>query len=130
MKFSPNIIENGGTIPAVLDNDITEQIYNLIEKGAAALGVKEGIIKGDLIITSEGEPMIIELAARLSGGWLATHQIPKATGVNLVDAVISFALNEEVITRQLTPKYQRAIAIRYWFPRQGIIAIFLRGGGG
>ena len=45
--------------------------------------------------------MIIELAARLSGGWLSTHQIPAATGVDLVNAVMSEALSIEVSEEEL-----------------------------
>lgn len=120
-RFSPYIIENGGTIPALLSGDLLQPIDDLIAAGAAALGVRDGIVKGDLIITPTGQPVIIELALRLSGGWFATHQIPAASGVSLVDAVISHALGEPVTAAQLTPSHQRATAIRYWFPPAGKI---------
>jgi len=120
-QFRPNIIEDGGTIPAPLDLMTKETIDNLIIRGAAALGINSGIIKGDIVIDETGKPYIIELAARISGGWFATHQIPAATGVSLVDAVISFSLGEIVTPSQLLPRYQRATAIRYWFPPEGTI---------
>jgi biotin carboxylase len=120
-RFAPYIIENGGTIPAPLDDDLRHRIDVLIAAGAAALGVHDGIVKGDLIVTPAGEPVIVELALRLSGGWFATHQIPAASGISLVDAVISHALGEPVTPAQLTPTRQRATAIRYWFPPAGII---------
>lgn len=120
-QFRPNIIEDGGTIPPELDVELTAKIDNLILRGAASIGITAGIIKGDLVIDPQGNPLIIELAPRLSGGWLATHQIPAASGVNLVDAVISYSLGEPVTAAQLTPKYHRATAIRYWFPPAGLI---------
>jgi biotin carboxylase len=120
-RFSPYIIENGGTIPAPLDADQLEHIDRLIAAGAAALGVRDGIVKGDIIIGPDGKPIIIELALRLSGGWFATHQIPAASGVSLVDAVIAHALGETVTAAQLTPTRKRATAIRYWFPAPGTI---------
>ncbi|MGE5514869.1 MAG: ATP-grasp domain-containing protein [Bacteroidota bacterium] len=120
-RFSPYIIENGGTIPAPLSDDLRHRIDRLLEAGAAALGVTEGVVKGDLIITPDGEPVIVELALRLSGGWFATHQIPAASGVSLVDAVISHALGEPVDAAALTPTRSRATAVRYWFPPAGTI---------
>lgn len=120
-RFRPYIIENGGTIPAPLSDDLRHRIDRLLEAGAAALGVTDGVVKGDLIVTPDGEPVIVELALRLSGGWFATHQIPAASGVRLVDAVISHALGEPVDEASLTPTRSRATAIRYWFPPAGTI---------
>lgn len=120
-QFRPNIIEDGGTIPVPLDVTMREVIDDLILRGASAIGVTEGHVKGDIVIDQTGKPLIIELALRLSGGWLATHQIPATSGVSLVDAVISYSLGEAVSPSQLLPKYHRATAIRYWFPPAGKI---------
>ena len=73
-QFRPNIIEDGGTIPAPLDTKMREAIDDLILRGAAAIGVTEGIVKGDIVIDEMGKPLIIELALRLSGGRLAVGQ--------------------------------------------------------
>ena len=121
-QFRPNIIEDGGTIPAPLDAKTRELIDDVILRGAAAIGITAGIVKGDIVIDHAGQPLIIELAARLSGGWFATHQIPSATGVSLVDAVISYSLGETVFSSKLIPQFHRATAIRYWFPPDGIIS--------
>jgi biotin carboxylase len=120
-EFAPNIIEDGGTIPADLNDQQIKDINNLILKGAKALGVHQGVVKGDLVITEKGIPMIIELALRLSGGWFATHQIPAATGVDLVDIVISYSLGEDIDRSKLQSSWQKATAIRYWFPMPGFI---------
>jgi biotin carboxylase len=123
-QFKPNIIEDGGTIPALVDGATREAIDDLILRGAAALGIHEGIVKGDIVINEQGQPMIIELAARLSGGWFATHQIPAASGVDLVSAVMEHALGHPVAASDLTPDRSRATAIRYWYPSEGrIVAI-------
>lgn len=121
-RFAPYIIENGGTIPALLDAAQLARIDAVIAAGAAALGVREGIVKGDLIVTPEGEVVIVELALRLSGGWFASHQIPAASGVDLVAAAMAYALGEPVSAAQLQPTRQRATAIRYWFPPAGTIS--------
>lgn len=120
-QFSPNIIEDGGTIPALVSTDLKLKIDELILKGASSLGIHEGIVKGDIVVDATGEPMIIELAARLSGGWFATHQIPAASGIDLVDAVITYSLGDEIDVNSLLPSRNRATAIRYWFPQSGYI---------
>jgi biotin carboxylase len=119
-NFKPYVIENGGTIPASLPCS-EEEINDLILRGAQALGIEEGIVKGDIVIDETSKPLIIELAPRLSGGWFATHQIPAASGVDLVNAVISYSLNESIAPASLIRKWNRSTAIRYWFPPAGII---------
>ncbi len=120
-EFAPFAIEDGGTIPAPVDPALRTKIDRLIEAGAAAMGVRDGIVKGDLVVAPGGEPLIIELALRLSGGWFASDQIVAASGVNLVDAVMKQALGEAVHAAELTPTRHAATAIRYWFPPHGRI---------
>jgi len=120
-QFVPNIIEDGGTIPALLNDEMFAKIDDTIRNGAAALGIREGIVKGDLVIGEDGVPKIIELAARLSGGWFASHQIPYASGVDLVSAVISHAIGDSVDETSLIPSRSKATAIRYWYPEEGRI---------
>lgn len=120
-QFSPNIIEDGGTVPAPIDSEMRARIDELLLNGACALGIHAGIVKGDIVIDTNGRPLIIELAARLSGGWFASHQIPAASGVDLVNAVISFSLGEPIDHSLLIPSLERATAIRYWFPSHGRI---------
>lgn len=120
-QFRPYIIEDGGTIPAVISEDLAAKIDRLIESGAKAMGITDGIVKGDLVINPNGEPMIIELAARLSGGWFATHQIPFATGIDLTNVAISFALGLPIQEADLKPSKNESTCIRYWFPEPGTI---------
>ncbi len=120
-QFAPYFIEDGGTMPIELDQAQLAAVDELILAGAAAMGIHEGVVKGDLVIDPEGRPVIIELAARLSGGWFATDQIPAASGIHLVDAVISHALGEPIDPSTLRPQWDRAVAIRYWFPEAGTI---------
>ena len=120
-RFSPYIIENGGTMPPALSDATLKKIDSVLVIGAAALGVRDGVVKGDLIVTPDGDVVVVELALRLSGGWFATHQIPAASGVNILSIAISYALGESIDEKDLIAKHKRATAIRYWFPPSGII---------
>ena len=88
------------------------------EQAALAMGITTGIAKGDMVLTKDG-PKAVEIAARLSGGWFSTDQIPLATGVDLIGAAIKIALGEYVPEEDLIPRYQKGVAIRYFFPEPG-----------
>lgn len=119
-KYSPYIIENGGQLPTHLSEATQQAVRNLVQDAALSMGIKNGIVKGDIVIF-EGKPYVIELAARLSGGYFCTHQIPLNTGVDLVGAAIQQALGEEIVLSSLKPKYSRPVAQRYFFPEPGIV---------
>ena len=67
-NFHPLIIENGGWVPSILKKNDIKDIKSLIESASKFLGINSGISKGDIVLHSNKGPMIIEIAARLSGG--------------------------------------------------------------
>jgi biotin carboxylase len=62
---------------------------------------------------------VIELAARLSGGFFCTREIPLNTGVDFVGLAIRVALGEKPSLEELTPKQQTPVIQRYAFPNPG-----------
>jgi biotin carboxylase len=117
-RFSPWIIENGGEQPSVLAAADQRDVAALAVRAGVALGISTGIVKGDMVLTPDG-PKVIEVAARLSGGWFSTDQIPLATGVDLVGAAIRVALGDAVRPDDLKPTRHGGVAIRYFFPEPG-----------
>jgi len=117
-RFAPYIIENGGHQPSVLTAEQQNSVSGLAEQAALAMGITTGIAKGDMVLTKDG-PKVIEIAARLSGGWFSTDQIPLATGVDFIGAAIRMALGEQTPGEDLIPRYQKGVAIRYFFPETG-----------
>ncbi len=73
--FPPYFIEMGHTMPADIDDSKREELENEFKKGIIALGVDNGAAKGD-IIYSENGPVIGEIAARLSGGYMSGWTFP------------------------------------------------------
>ena len=90
----------------------------LSSKPPLSMGITNGVVKGDIVVDG-GKPYVIELAARLSGGYFCTHEIPLNTGVDFVGQAIRLALGEKVRPDDLRPRFQRAVAQRYLFPRPG-----------
>ena len=87
-------------------------------RAAAALGVTNGTVKGDIVVHN-GEPYVIELAARLSGGFFCTREIPLNTGVDFIGAAIRIALGEPVAAEELSPRHFTPVIQRYAFPKPG-----------
>ena len=117
-KYSPHIIENGGQLPPKIDIDQKNEIENLIQKTADSLSIKNGVLKGDIVI-HKNEPYIIEVALRLSGGYFCSHEIPLNTGVDLVGAAILQCLGEKINPDDLKPKFNKPVAQRYLFLKPG-----------
>ena len=119
--FSPYIIENGGDMPSALSERDQDEVAKTAINAGLALGIINGIVKGDMVLSKDG-PKVIEVASRLSGGWFSTDQIPLSTGVDLIKAAINQSLGIYINPKNLIPKYHKGVAIRYFFPEPGIIS--------
>lgn len=119
-KFKPYVIENGGQSPSSIDADIKTQIELTALKAGLALGVETGVIKGDMIWSKDG-PIVVEIAPRLSGGYMSTHQVPLVTGVDLIGAAINLATGNKVDLESLKPKNLCGASNRYFFLDKGIV---------
>ena len=117
-KFSPFIIENGGDQPSKLSDNNVDLVKRVAERAALAMGIVNGTAKGDIVLTDEG-PKVIEMAARLSGGWFCSDQIPLATGVDFIGIAIRLALGDKVRLDDITHKFSRGVSQRYLFTSPG-----------
>ena len=105
----PHFVEMGHTIPSSLDKNQLFEIESLARQAVLALGIKEGPTHTEIISTPQG-PMIVEVGARLGGDSIASHLVPAATGVNLVELSIKSALGEQVVMEKTK---DQAAAIRF-----------------
>lgn len=92
----PYFVELGHTLPSNLSKKDQEKTIQVMGEGIKALGLEVGAAKGDIKITPDG-PKIVELAARLSGGFMSGYTLPLATGVNIIKAAIEIALGEKPV---------------------------------
>jgi biotin carboxylase len=117
-RYAPFFIENGGDLPSSLPPDVQAKVKDVVARAAAALGIVNGTVKGDIVV-HDGEPYVIELAARLSGGFFCTREIPLNTGVDFIGAAIKVALGDPVSAEELEPKKFTPVIQRYAFPKPG-----------
>lgn len=117
-RFAPHMIEDGGELPSQLPDEQQMRVRAVVEAAAASLGVAQGVVKGDIVVV-DGRPYVIEMAARLSGGYFCTHEIPMNTGVDFVGQAIRLALGETPPEGDLQPTRNRPLCQRYLFPSPG-----------
>jgi len=119
-EFAPFVTEDGFNEPFVNpfwpERDLYYEISKTIQDACRALGWYQqgaGTVKGDLVI-HDGRVYVIELAARLSGGFFATHGHVLAYGVDFVGAAIQAALG--CTLDEPKPHVRQFVSQRYVFP--------------
>ncbi|MCR4579941.1 MAG: ATP-grasp domain-containing protein [Treponema sp.] len=101
IAYEPYFIELGHTMPALLDTNTHDQLISVFALGAKALGLSCGVAKADIKFTDKG-PMIGEIAARLSGGYMSGWTFPYASDLNLTKEALLIASGkapEEALSR-------------------------------
>jgi len=96
--FPPYFIEMGHTMPTIIEKEKQDAILNTFRSGIRALGIagkdNVGAAKGDIKLTATG-PMIGEIAARLSGGYMSGWTYPYSSGALPIKAAIQIAMGKE-----------------------------------
>lgn len=114
---APHFVEMGHTQPTAHDAETAEKIRQVAIAANRAVGITNGPSHTEIIVTAEG-PKIVELGARLGGDCITTHLVPLSTGVDMVECCIRIALGERP---ELTPKFSRGSAIRYFSQTPGVV---------
>ena len=123
IEHPPYFVEMGHTLPSKTSRETQDEACQVMEMGIRALGIDLGAAKGDIKITPGGAK-IVELAARLSGGFMSAYTFPLATGVNLIQGAIELALGAR--PSDLTPRFNRVSAERAIIPPPGKV-VSMRG---
>jgi len=96
--FPPYFIEMGHTMPTVIDDEKQNAMLDTFRAGIHALGLAGkdniGAAKGDIKLTAKG-PMIGEIAARLSGGYMSGWTYPYSSGALPIKGAILAAMGQK-----------------------------------
>ncbi|QPJ62897.1 MAG: ATP-grasp domain-containing protein [Candidatus Nitronauta litoralis] len=114
----PWFVEEGHTMPSNAPRNILDEVEQTFLAAIRALGINHGAAKGDIKMTAEGAK-IVEVASRLSGGWMSAHTYPLSSGVNLIRAGIEVALGQA--PSDLKPKHEMVAVERSIIPPAGKI---------
>ncbi len=92
--YPPYFIETGHTMPSLKDEKTKNELIATFALGIKSLGLSCGVAKADIKYTKNG-PMIGEIAARLSGGYMSGWTFPYSSGCFLTKEALKVALGEE-----------------------------------
>jgi biotin carboxylase len=118
--FFPYPIEVGHTNPSHLPANVQEQIFQVVGHAAQSLGIVSGPAKADMILTKRG-PMILEMPARLSGGFHSQYTTALALGMNPIRSVIRQSLGDPKFQEDLIPTKHEFSLCHALFPAPGRI---------
>jgi biotin carboxylase len=107
--FPPFFVEMGHTMPTTLDASMVRKVEGVFRAGIQAIGIDMGAAKGDIKLTPEG-PMVGEIAARLSGGYMSGWTFPLSAGVEVTEAALMIAVG--LHPGDLAPRIRRVSAER------------------
>ncbi|AHC15284.1 ATP-grasp domain-containing protein [Salinispira pacifica] len=93
IDYPPYYIERGHDFPSGLSEESAHEMFDTLFRAAAALGISRGAAKGDVFMTERG-PVIGEVAARLSGGYMSGWTYPLHSGVHPAVGAVLIALGE------------------------------------
>lgn len=118
--FAPYAIETAHVDPAGLSPEIQRRITDVVDAAADSLGIDFGPAKADMILTEKG-PMVLEMPARLSGGFHSQYTTPLSSGKDPITAVLKMVMGEPLAEELLEKKYDRTAICAGIFPKPGII---------
>ena len=78
-------------MPSEISENKKQEIVKVFTDAVHALGLTNGVAKGDVKYTKQG-PMIGEIAARLSGGYMSGWTFPYSSGFELTKEAMKIAL--------------------------------------
>ena len=99
-----------------------ESLYRVVEDAAASLGIDFGPYKADTILTKKG-PMVLELPARLSGGFHSQYTTPLATGLEPQKMALALAAGIEVKEEYHTRTRNHVTVCKAVFPEPGVVRL-------
>lgn len=114
---APHFVEMGHSQPSRLAENDVAKICDLACRAVRAVGIKNGPAHVEIMLTEDG-PKMVELGARMGGDCITTHLVPLSTGVDMIEATIRIACGEQP---DITPKFKKGSAIRYFNPPAGVI---------
>ncbi|MFX0011698.1 MAG: ATP-grasp domain-containing protein, partial [Candidatus Hermodarchaeota archaeon] len=96
--------------PSNKDNSIIEKVKKVVNNSITALGLSIGETHTEVILR-DGEPFLIEAAARAGGMHIPSKIIPALTGINMNEELLKMSLGLDNVN--IYPKYERSVMLKF-----------------
>lgn len=104
-----------------LSPEMQSKAFQFATQVATAIGINFGAHKVDINFDRDGKPGLIELTARLSGGFHCQYASPLAYGSNDIRAALKLAVGMPLDMEDIRHRWQKGSAVRAVFPQPGRI---------
>jgi biotin carboxylase len=98
--------------PSTLFGDALAEAERVAVRAVQALGLRDGVAFPQLLVSADGEVLVVEVAARVPGGQMA-DLARHAVGVDIVEIALRQALGEPVPDELVRPRRSQPLAIRF-----------------
>ncbi|MEM5947695.1 ATP-grasp domain-containing protein [Spirochaetia bacterium 38H-sp] len=117
--FPPYFVELGHTMPTSASRQVISELEDVFKKAVVAIGIKNGAAKGDVFYSKNG-PVIGEIAARLSGGYMSGWTYPYSSGTDITEHALKIAAG--LAPGDLSPKWHKTSAERAFISIPGRVS--------
>lgn len=104
-----------------LSKELQRDVFNFARNVAKLIGINFSAHKVDVNLSDTGEIKLIELTARLSGGFHCQYASPLAFGSKDILAALKLSVGMPLDFEDIEHKYEKFSAVRALFPEPGII---------
>jgi len=108
--------------PSSLEPTQLDSAGKVAVEAVCALGLRDGIVFPQLLVTDRGEVLVVEVAARIPAGQMA-DLVRLGTGVDLVEIALAQAVGRAVSDEMVEPRFHRPLAIRFLTASPGVLPV-------
>lgn len=101
----PYFVELAHHQPAQISVELMSRMKNMVEKALTALDIENSASHTEIKLDSKGDLYIIEVGARMGGGYITSDLVRLSTGYDFVKGVIDLALDDFEIPQFNKTKY-------------------------
>lgn len=108
-----------GLNTTTLSEEMQQRVFAFAGRVADLIGIDFGAHKVDINIDADGHIKLIELTARLSGGFHCQYASPLAFGSHDIRAALRLAVGQVLSLEDIRHRYEKGSAVRAVFPAPG-----------
>jgi biotin carboxylase len=118
----PHFVEIAHHQPAQITPAEEKEIIKVVIESVNALGLKNGATHSEVILSSNGDVWVVEIAGRMGGDFIGSHMVELSTGFDYLKAVIDISLGQ--FDENIDPiKAKRYAGVYYVIPPPGEIGV-------
>lgn len=80
--------------PSAADDEIVQRLLKYNSDVVTGFGLRQGLTHSEYIVDKNGQPYLLEAAARGGGGFISSHIVKLRTGIDTATFLIKLALGE------------------------------------